>query len=92
MGEETMGSLFGEEQTAPADNMTFKQGLDELEGIIRALESNQLELEESLGKYARGVELLRSLQGKLDDAQQKITVLLGEFDPASIEEVDDQLS
>ncbi|MCR5846401.1 MAG: exodeoxyribonuclease VII small subunit [bacterium] len=87
-----MGSLFGEEQAAPADNMTFKQGLDELEGIIRALEGNQLELEESLGKYARGVELLRSLQGKLDDAQQRITVLLGEFDPASIEEVDDQLS
>ena len=92
MSDESMGTLFSDEQAAPEVKMTFKQGLDELEGIIRALESNQLELEESLGKYARGVELLRTLQSKLDDAQQKITVLLGEFDPASIEEVDDQLS
>ena len=62
------------------DEMRFGEALAELEGIVRALESGQLELEESLTRYQRGVELLQALQGKLEDAQQKVTVLLGELE------------
>lgn len=91
---ENMGTLFGEEAASePVEgSMTFRQGLDELESIIRALEGNQLELEDSLEKYARGVTLLRMLQGKIDDAQQRVTVLLGEIEPDSTDDVDNQLS
>ena len=74
--------------TDPED-LTFKQASDELEGILRQLESNQLELEASLISYERGVRLLRVLQTRLEDAQQKITVLMGELDLDSIDRVEE---
>lgn len=64
---------------APGD-MNFGDALAELESIVAALESGQLELEESLTRYQRGVALLQSLQGKLEDAQQKVTALIGELE------------
>lgn len=74
------------------DSMSFKEGLVELDEIVRALEGNQLELEQSIQKYERGVALLGALQKRLDDAQQKVTVLLGELEPENSDEVDTKLS
>ncbi len=62
------------------EDMAFGEALAELEAIVGALESGQLELEESMSRYERGVALLRSLQGKLTDAQQRVTMLLGELE------------
>jgi exodeoxyribonuclease VII small subunit len=73
-------------------DLTFAQATEELEGIVRALESNQLELEESLKRYERGVALLKSLQERLKDAEQKVTVLLGEIEPESSDATDTTLS
>lgn len=64
---------------APGD-VPFGEALGELESIVLALESGALELEDSLDRYERGVALLRSLQGRLSEAQQKVTVLLGELE------------
>jgi len=75
--------MMTEEIKAPAnrtEDLTFKQASEELEVILRQLESNQLELEESLEKYERGVALLRVLQIRLNDAQQRVSVLLGELE------------
>ena len=58
------------------EDMTFKEASIELEQIVRALESGELELEESLERYGRGVELLKSLRARLADAEQKVRVLL----------------
>ncbi len=71
------------------DELTFAQALEELEGIVRALEGNQLELEDSLARYERGVALLRSLQARLASAQQKITVLMGELETEKDDDVVD---
>lgn len=65
---------------AAPDEMTFGDALAELESIVAALESGNLELEESLTRYQRGVALLQSLQAKLGDAQQKVTALIGELE------------
>jgi exodeoxyribonuclease VII small subunit len=65
---------------AAPDEMTFGDALEELEGIVSALESGQLELEESLTRYQRGVALLQALKAKLEDAQQKVTTLIGELE------------
>lgn len=62
------------------EELAFGEGLSELETIVTALESGQLDLEDSLSRYERGVALLRALQTKLTDAQQKVTVLLGELE------------
>ncbi len=47
---------------------------------MASLESGELDLEESLTRYERGVALLKQLQGRLTDAQQRVTVLLGELE------------
>jgi len=77
--------MSGNELPLPGE-MAFGEALKELEGIVAALEGGQLELEESLSRYERGVALLQALQGKLSDAQQKVTSLLGELEPEGDEE------
>ena len=64
-----------------AQNLNFGQSLAELERIVAQLEGGQLELEESLKRYEEGVALIRALQLKLKDAEQKVTVMLGELKP-----------
>lgn len=78
--------------TKPIGELSFKEASEELEAIVRSLEGNQLELEDSLEYYERGVQLLRALQQRLDQAQQKVDVLLGELEVATDEETDTQLS
>lgn len=68
------------------DDLTFGSALSELDQIVAALEGGQLELEDSLGRYERGVSLLRALQAKLADAQQKVTMLIGELEEESTPE------
>ena len=66
--------------SVPPQEMPFGDALAELESIVVSLESGQLELEESMSRYERGVELLRELQAKLASAQQKVTMLIGELE------------
>lgn len=70
---------MADEMTAP-DEMSFGGALAELEQIVRALEGGQLELEDSLARYERGVALLRACRGKLDEARQRVTMLMGELE------------
>lgn len=60
----------------PVAGLTFREASVELEQIVRALESGDLELEAALAQYARGVELLSSLRGRLNDAEQQVRVLM----------------
>ena len=62
------------------EELSYKEASIELEGIIRSLESGELELEESLEGYTRGVELLKSLRARLAGAEQKVSVLLKDID------------
>lgn len=58
------------------DEMTFREASTELEQIVRLLEAGDLELEEALEEYGRGVELLKSLRERLAKAEQQVRVLL----------------
>ena len=70
------------EPTCPApEGLSFGEALTELDAIVAALESGQLELEDSMTRYERGVTLLRTLQTRLAEAQQKVTMLIGELEP-----------
>ncbi|CDD67514.1 exodeoxyribonuclease 7 small subunit [Eggerthella sp. CAG:368] len=74
-------------------NLTFREAMNELNSIVEQLESNTLELEESLVKYERGIALLRYLRASLNNAQQKVEILMGELDMSvSDEEIDSNLS
>ncbi len=80
-------------QQTPLDQMTFRQEMAELDRIVSVLESNTLELEDSLASYERGVALLSDLKTRLSDAQQKVDVLMGQLDaPADDATTDTTLS
>jgi len=65
------------------DGAKFGEQLAQLEAIVVQLESGQLDLEDSLKSYGEGVQLIRSLQAKLVDAEQKVQVMMGEIAPGS---------
>lgn len=80
------------------EELTYKEASQELERIIRSLESGDMELEESLESYTRGIELLKSLRSRLSEAEQKVSILLQDVDgtdalaPADAASTDDKLS
>ncbi len=64
------------EEIRKVEDMSFKEASIELEKIVRSLETGDLELEESLERYARGVELLASLRERLAHAEQRVQELV----------------
>ena len=69
----------------------FEDALAELETIVQTLEGGEQSLEASLEQFERGVSLSRFCQQSLDDAEQKVKILLaddvedeGELEPFEI--------
>lgn len=61
----------------------FEKSLEELESLVQQLESGDLNLDESLKQFKRGVELTRQCQMVLDQAQQQVEKLLDNNDESS---------
>jgi exodeoxyribonuclease VII small subunit len=57
---------------------SFEMVLTQLEEIVRALETGDASLEETLAKYEQGVGLLKSCYEQLRQAEHKILQLSGE--------------
>ncbi len=62
------------ETKIPADirKMSFEEALEELEGIVRDLESGRGRLDEAIGAYERGAALKRHCERKLNEAKAKV--------------------
>ena len=58
---------------------TFEQALDELDALVRRMESGELTLDESIAAYRRGAELARFCQARLAQAEQDIKQLEGDL-------------
>lgn len=58
--------------------LNFEQALSELEALVAAMESGDLTLEESLQAFEAGVRLTRECQQTLQQAEQKVQLLLAE--------------
>ncbi|MGB5103207.1 MAG: exodeoxyribonuclease VII small subunit [Steroidobacteraceae bacterium] len=56
--------------------LDFEQALGELESVVEKLEHGELPLEEALKQFERGVELARGCQVSLEQAEQKVAILL----------------
>lgn len=56
----------------------FEESLAELEQLVERMEQGNLPLEDSLKLFERGVQLTRSCQKALKDAEQKVHILLEE--------------
>ena len=57
------------------DPPTFESALAELEKIVENMEAGEMQLEQSLGAYKRGAELLKFCQAALQNAQQQVKIL-----------------
>jgi len=70
------------------ESISFEQALDELDGLVRRMESGQLSLDDSIAAYRRGAELARFCQTKLANAEQEIKRLEGDLlKPVDISEL-----
>ena len=58
----------------------FEKSLQELENLVEKMEQGDLSLDESLKCFERGVQLTRSCQQALQDAEQKVELLLKKND------------
>ena len=54
---------------------SFEASLGELEAIVEAIEQGTIGLEESIGKYEQGMQLIRHCRGILSSAELKIEKL-----------------
>ncbi|SMF01155.1 Exodeoxyribonuclease VII small subunit [Alteromonadaceae bacterium Bs31] len=59
-----------------AKNPNFEKSLQELEQLVAQLESGELSLEDSLKTFEKGIKLTRSCQTALQEAEQKVELLL----------------
>ncbi|NJD32747.1 MAG: exodeoxyribonuclease VII small subunit [Gammaproteobacteria bacterium] len=59
-----------------ARTLDFEQALAELEAVVERLEHGELPLEDALKQFERGIELARSCQVSLQQAEQKVEILL----------------
>ena len=57
---------------AEITQLSFEEGLAELEDIVRRLEAGDVSLEESIEIYTRGALLKRHCEAKLRAAEEKI--------------------
>jgi exodeoxyribonuclease VII small subunit len=63
---------------------SFETALVELEQIVTRLESGDLALEEALNEFERGVQLARRGQVKLQQAEQRVQILLNDSEDAPL--------
>jgi exodeoxyribonuclease VII small subunit len=70
--------------TAPPESpAAFEAAMDALEQLVARMEAGDLPLEESLQEYQRGMELVRSCQEALDEAQRRIDNVMESSAPPS---------
>jgi len=60
---------------AAKGGVPFEEALKKLEGVVEAMESDDLPLETLLAKYEEGARLVKVCQDKLTEAEVKIQLL-----------------
>ncbi len=53
-------------------NLSFEEAMKELEGVVRDLESGNVELEKSIALYEKGAKLKAHCEKKLKEAEEKV--------------------
>ena len=54
----------------------FEAGLNELEAVVRQLESGDLPLEKALALFEKGVQLSEACRKQLEEAETKVEILM----------------
>ena len=57
------------------NELSFEEALSRLTKLVEKLETDQLQLEESVGAFEEGVKLSRRCESLLDSAEKRLQVL-----------------
>lgn len=60
------------------EELAFEDALLNLEKIVRELESGEIPLEQAISRFQEGMKLAKICREKLDQAEQKIEMLVSE--------------
>ncbi|MGB1198928.1 MAG: exodeoxyribonuclease VII small subunit [Thalassotalea sp.] len=69
------------------ENLSFEESLNELEHIVQNLESGELNLEDAMSLFERGLNLSHVSQEKLQSAEQKIQMLITKNGQQTLSEI-----
>lgn len=72
---------MAKETKASSKSESFEQLYGRLESTVAKLEEGGLPLEDAIALYEEGMTLARACQGRLDNAEQRITRLKESFAP-----------
>ncbi|CAM3708185.1 exodeoxyribonuclease VII small subunit [Parendozoicomonas haliclonae] len=73
---------------ATRSGFAFETSLGELEKTVRELESGDLPLEQALKAFEKGIRLTRDCQKALQDAEQKVRILLEQDGQTTLQNFD----
>ncbi len=62
--------------TASEGPLSFEVGLQQLEAIVKEMESGELPLERALELFERGVKLSDACRKQLEDAETRVEILM----------------
>ncbi|SHF65673.1 exodeoxyribonuclease VII small subunit [Vibrio gazogenes] len=66
------------------ENMSYEATIEELDTLVNQLENGDLPLDDALKTFERGIALARAGQTKLNDAEQRVKILLSDSDEAAL--------
>lgn len=66
------------------ENLSFEEAISELSTIVTEMEHGDLPLETALKQFERGIALTSASSQKLEQAQQKVQILMGQNDNAQL--------
>lgn len=58
--------------------VNFEKSLEKLETIVQHMESGDISLDDALKQFEQGIKLIRQCQTTLEQAEQKVSILLDE--------------
>ena len=63
------------EDTSEQTQLSFEAGLNELEAVVKQLESGELPLDKSLELFEKGMQLSEMCRKQLEEAETKVELL-----------------
>ncbi|MBI2484240.1 exodeoxyribonuclease VII small subunit [Candidatus Uhrbacteria bacterium] len=69
--------------TAKATKLTFKAAYQELEALTKEFERGDLDIEEALKKFERGLELAEYCTKQVSEMKQRVVEIKRRFKPAT---------
>lgn len=77
---------MGSDVARKPKSFNFEQSLAELEKLVEQMEDGEISLEDSLKHFERGIGLTRACQQALQEAEQKVKILMEKNGKASLQD------